>query len=234
MTIDLQYICFSLTLLLLLLLHPSITHHPQLFVNFMMNLKSFVSSFKAKLIKPPHDPIRSAKAALWFPAGCRPSSSTMTRRRRRRQHENVAEIESTATSMSDVVVHGKEPFPSPVTPAAAGLFMINRLEEEEEDCSSSSRRRRRRRSEYGNIEVINAYCRSFENYVLEMIVEEGELRDLMDVEEFLDCWSSLNSPVFMDLVCTFYGQLCKDLFSPPGLYSDDQIDTTTNYTSHDQ
>ncbi|XP_010252419.1 PREDICTED: transcription repressor OFP17 [Nelumbo nucifera] len=56
-------------------------------------------------------------------------------------------------------------------------------------------------------------CRSFENYLVEMIVEEGKVGDLMDVEEFLYCWKNLTSPVFTDLVCRFYGELCKDLFS---------------------
>ncbi|MED6213014.1 hypothetical protein PIB30_089168 [Stylosanthes scabra] len=56
-------------------------------------------------------------------------------------------------------------------------------------------------------------CRSFENYLVEMIVEEGKTKDLMDVEELLQCWKNLKSPVFIDLVCRFYGELCKDLFS---------------------
>lgn len=56
-------------------------------------------------------------------------------------------------------------------------------------------------------------CRSFENYLVEMIVEEGKVRDLMDVEELLYCWKNLKCPVFIDLVCRFYGELCKDLFS---------------------
>ncbi|KAL4364868.1 hypothetical protein HN51_024682 [Arachis hypogaea] len=56
-------------------------------------------------------------------------------------------------------------------------------------------------------------CRSFENYLVEMIVEEGKTKDLMDVEELLYCWKNLKSPVFIDLVCRFYGELCKDLFS---------------------
>ena len=56
-------------------------------------------------------------------------------------------------------------------------------------------------------------CRSFENYLVEMIVEEGKTKDLMDVEELLYCWKNLKCPVFIDLVCRFYGELCKDLFS---------------------
>ncbi|CAN1786390.1 Transcription repressor OFP17 [Linum perenne] len=47
-------------------------------------------------------------------------------------------------------------------------------------------------------------CRSFGNYLLEMIVEEGKMNDLTDVEEILFCWKNLKSPVFVDLVCRFY------------------------------
>ncbi|XP_027337493.1 uncharacterized protein LOC113851220 [Abrus precatorius] len=56
-------------------------------------------------------------------------------------------------------------------------------------------------------------CRIFENYLVEMIVEEGKMRDLMDVEEFLYCWKNIKCPVFIDLICRFYVEICKDLFS---------------------
>ncbi|KAK9280543.1 hypothetical protein L1049_014235 [Liquidambar formosana] len=62
-------------------------------------------------------------------------------------------------------------------------------------------------------EDVEDACRSFENYLVEMIVEEGKVRDLMDVEELLYCWKNLKCPVFINLVCRFYGELCKDLFS---------------------
>ncbi|ONK62580.1 uncharacterized protein A4U43_C07F5590 [Asparagus officinalis] len=78
------------------------------------------------------------------------------------------------------------PFPSPITPAFIKLI------EEGEDVDEA--------------------CKSFENYLVEMIVEEGKVRDLNDVEELLYCWNSLKSPVFVDLVSRFYGELCKDLF----------------------
>ncbi|CAA7026374.1 unnamed protein product [Microthlaspi erraticum] len=55
-------------------------------------------------------------------------------------------------------------------------------------------------------------CRSFENYMIHMIVEEGKLDDLMDMEELLFYWKKLNSPIFIDLVTRFYGELCTDLF----------------------
>ncbi|KAA0033492.1 transcription repressor OFP17 [Cucumis melo var. makuwa] len=62
-------------------------------------------------------------------------------------------------------------------------------------------------------EEVEDACKSFENYLVEMIIEEGKVRDLMDVEELLYCWRNLKCPVFVDLVSRFYGELCKDLFS---------------------
>lgn len=56
-------------------------------------------------------------------------------------------------------------------------------------------------------------CRSFENHLMEMLVEERKVRDLMDVEELLCCWEKLRCPVFVQLVGRFYGELCMDLFS---------------------
>ncbi|GJM88281.1 hypothetical protein PR202_ga04326 [Eleusine coracana subsp. coracana] len=57
---------------------------------------------------------------------------------------------------------------------------------------------------------------------MEMLVEEGKARDLQDVEELLRCWERLKSPVFIDLVCRFYGELCNDMFPATG---DDDDDT---------
>lgn len=86
------------------------------------------------------------------------------------------------------------PCPSPLTPAFIKLIGSR--------CSEGE----------GSDDVEEA-CRSFENYLVEMIVEEGKVRDLSDVEELLHCWSSLKSPEFVDLVSRFYGELCRDLFS---------------------
>ncbi|XP_073067163.1 transcription repressor OFP17-like [Primulina eburnea] len=85
------------------------------------------------------------------------------------------------------------PHPSPLTPAYV----------------------RMRAEAMGKVDVSNQYaaCRSFENHLTELIVGEGKMRDLEDVEEFLYCWKKLRCPVFMDLVCRFYGELCRDLFS---------------------
>ncbi|KAL5196757.1 hypothetical protein ABZP36_000269 [Zizania latifolia] len=64
-----------------------------------------------------------------------------------------------------------------------------------------------------NKDDVEEACRSFEKHLMEMLVEERKVRDLMDVEELLCCWEKLRSPVFVQLVGRFYGELCMDLFS---------------------
>ncbi|XP_057512625.1 transcription repressor OFP17-like [Actinidia eriantha] len=98
----------------------------------------------------------------------------------------------TLNSFSDASNH-KVLFPSPLTPAYVRM--------------SGARKR-----EVSVQEDVEDACRSFENYLVEMIVDEGKVRDLTDVEELLDCWKNLKCPVFRGLVCRFYGELCKDLF----------------------
>ncbi|XP_062081591.1 transcription repressor OFP17 [Humulus lupulus] len=85
-------------------------------------------------------------------------------------------------------------FPSPLTPA---YLKANRAG----------------KRDVSGLEDVEDACRSFENYLVEMIVEEGKVRDLMDIEELLYCWRNLKCPVFVDLVSRFYGELCNDLFS---------------------
>uniref|UniRef100_A0A0D9X2X8 OVATE domain-containing protein n=1 Tax=Leersia perrieri TaxID=77586 RepID=A0A0D9X2X8_9ORYZ len=70
-------------------------------------------------------------------------------------------------------------------------------------------------------EGVEEACRSFEKHLMEMLVEERKVRDLMDVEELLCCWEKLRSPVFVELVGRFYGELCVDLFSGRG--DDDDV-----------
>ncbi|XP_057535648.1 transcription repressor OFP17-like [Amaranthus tricolor] len=91
--------------------------------------------------------------------------------------------------------HAKEPFPSPITPGYV------RISDDSKKESSD------------DLEEDEDMCKSFENHLVEMIVEEGKVKDLMDVEELLYCWGNLKSPVFIDLVCRFYGELCKDMLS---------------------
>ncbi|OIT39924.1 transcription repressor ofp17 [Nicotiana attenuata] len=116
-------------------------------------------------------------------------------RRRGREDDQVMELKSFSE-----VEHHKAPFPSPLTPAYVRLSTATKKETSVQD------------------DVEDA-CTSFENYLVEMIVEEGKMRDLADVEELLYCWKNLKSPVFIDLVCRFYGELCRDLFS--NSYEDD-------------
>lgn len=101
----------------------------------------------------------------------------------------LMELRSPSDSVSD-----RRLLPSPLTPAYLRAS------------------RGGKREFFGNDEVEDA-CRSFENYLVEMIIEEGRVKDLMDVEELLYCWKNLKCPVFIDLVSRFYGELCKDLFS---------------------
>ncbi|PIA59653.1 hypothetical protein AQUCO_00400507v1 [Aquilegia coerulea] len=103
--------------------------------------------------------------------------------------EDIGELRSMGEARTDSLL-----YPSPLTPAYLKTCKVVSKEVKDQD------------------EVEDA-CRSFENYLLEMIMEEGKLRDLMDVEELLYCWKNLKCPVFKSLVCRFYGELCKDLFS---------------------
>ncbi|KAG6418064.1 hypothetical protein SASPL_120263 [Salvia splendens] len=104
-----------------------------------------------------------------------------------REMDRVTEL----TSFSDAAPHQRAPFPSPLTPAYVKLSAA-RIEEDDR---------------------VEEACRSFEKYLVEMVVEEGKVRDLGDVEELLYCWKELRSPDFIDLVCRFYRELCTDLFS---------------------
>lgn len=100
------------------------------------------------------------------------------------------------TSFSDTLSHVKAPHPSPITPTSyvrtSGATKNDQVLEQDE---------------------VEDACRSFNKYLKEMIIEEWKMRDLGDVEELLYHWNNLNSPVFIDLVCRFYRELCKDLFS---------------------
>ncbi|CAI9778666.1 unnamed protein product [Fraxinus pennsylvanica] len=102
--------------------------------------------------------------------------------------------------------HHKAPHPSPLTPAYVKM-------------------RGDYKKEVSGQDDVEDACRSFENYLIEMMVEEGKMRDLKDVEEFLYCLKNLRCPIFTDLVCRFYGELCKDLFSDS---RDDDVKTPRN------
>ncbi|XP_060197434.1 transcription repressor OFP17-like [Lycium barbarum] len=163
--------------------------------------KKIVKLFKFKLRKP-----LFIRRLRFRPSRC--ESNTGTRKsqashvlsvfrsiRRQPKEDQVMALKS----FSDAS-HIKAPVPSPITPAYVKFSEAIKKEVLIQD------------------DVEDA-CRSFENYLAEMIVEEGNMRDLMDVEELLYCWKNLKSPVFIDLVCRFYGELCRDLFS--NSYKDD-------------
>ncbi|CAH1433195.1 unnamed protein product [Lactuca virosa] len=156
--------------------------------------KSLTNVFKFKLKKP----IFITRSRKTKPI----STSTNTQRfccltscfrpfRKTRDMDRLMELKS----FSDAGYMQKAPCPSPLTPAYIKMGRVNResVVQEENDAGEA--------------------CRSFENYLVKMIAEEGKMRDLVDVEELLYCWKNLKSPVFMNLVCRFYGELCNDLFS---------------------
>ncbi|CAN8295231.1 unnamed protein product [Cochlearia groenlandica] len=70
-----------------------------------------------------------------------------------------------------------------------------------------------------DITNVREACRSFENYMIHVIVEEGRVDDIMDMEEFIFYWNNLKNPLYIDLVTRFYGELCIDLF-PNNNYND--------------
>ncbi|KAF7120799.1 hypothetical protein RHSIM_Rhsim13G0060900 [Rhododendron simsii] len=118
----------------------------------------------------------------------------------------------TLKSFSDAG-HQRAPFSSPLTPACVKTSGGHKTEA------------------YGQRDVEYA-CRRFENYLVEMIVDEGKVGDLTDVEELLRCWKDLKCPVFKDLVCRFYGELCKDLFSNSSVYRVEKlVHHRTTYSS---
>ncbi|KAJ8751395.1 hypothetical protein K2173_016596 [Erythroxylum novogranatense] len=120
-------------------------------------------------------------------------------RRRSRKMDRLAELMNSPKPMLE-----RQLFPSPLTPAYI----------------KASNSKATKNEAFGNEDIEDA-CRSFENYLVDVIVEEGKVRDLMDVEELLYCWKNLKCPVFIDLVSRFYGELCRDLFSPDDYTSSD-------------
>ncbi|CAH8264239.1 unnamed protein product [Arabidopsis lyrata] len=98
---------------------------------------------------------------------------------------------------------------SPLTPATAKKLFTSPITT---PYSIRTRKSLNSREAFEDNAVEDA-CRSFENYLIHLIVEEGKIDDLMDIEELLFCWKNLKSPVFIELVSRFYGELCRDLFS---------------------
>lgn len=171
-----------------------------------MKVEVGLVSFKSKLSKPCSKLLHLFKFPMKKPLSiksfwARRSSRAISKPRRKTwswlrwlrrvgKMERVRELKSSESVDSDNESREKLLFPSPLI-----------------------RRRTKVAASWEEREEVEDACRSFENYLVEMIIEEGKVRDLMDVEELLYCWRKLKCPVFVDLVSRFYGELCKDLFS---------------------
>ncbi|KAL0897295.1 hypothetical protein Bca101_081256 [Brassica carinata] len=99
---------------------------------------------------------------------------------------------------------------SPLTPAAAKKLFTSPITT---PVSASWTKNSLRSRETFEDNAVEDACRSFENYLTHLIAEEGTMDEVMDIEELLFCWKNLKSPVFIELVSRFYGELCRDLFS---------------------
>ncbi|CAA0820629.1 Transcription repressor OFP17 [Striga hermonthica] len=119
--------------------------------------------------------------------------SVLTSLRRARKGERVADLKS----FSDAGYHQTAPHPSPITPAYVRL--LGRTQKDASDYEHDD-------------DVADESCRSFEKHLVEMIVEEGKMKGLAEVEDLLYSWKNLRCPVFIGLVGRFYGELCNDLF----------------------
>ncbi|GER54627.1 ovate family protein 17 [Striga asiatica] len=116
--------------------------------------------------------------------------SMLTSLRRAQKVDRVADLKS----FSESGYHQTAPYPSPITPAYVRSLGQKNASEENDDVADES-------------------CRSFEKHLVEMIVEEGKMKGLAEVEDLLYSWKNLRCPVFIGLVSRFYGELCNDLFS---------------------
>ncbi|XP_019178298.1 PREDICTED: transcription repressor OFP17-like [Ipomoea nil] len=106
-------------------------------------------------------------------------------------------------SFSDTTTtNQKAPFPSPLTPAYVRMIA---------EAGNGRREDGRIPDEVDGGDA----CRRFEKCLAGIVAGEGRMaaRDLMDVEDLVYCWENLRCPVFLDLVCRFYRELCKDVFS---------------------
>ncbi|XP_049931851.1 transcription repressor OFP17-like [Nymphaea colorata] len=140
------------------------------------------------------------------------SSAKKTRKRRKRFRGLLLILRRPKWGSSELDKVGELPefsrlsekvYPSPVTPAyvksmaRCAARRAGRLEEADDDAD----------------DYVGDACKNFERYLVEMIVEGGRLEDLNDVEELLCCWQNLRCPVYVDLVCRFYAEVCEDMLS---------------------
>ncbi|KAG8079319.1 hypothetical protein GUJ93_ZPchr0007g4908 [Zizania palustris] len=138
-------------------------------------------------------------------------------RRRRRVAGSFSSVRAVfwplMSMRSDVEV--RPPSPSLDTPAASSTTAarVLALQAQIGDAAELASTKPRTAGYCGNSDDVEEACRGFEKHLMEMLMEDRKVRDLMDVEELLCFWEKLRSPVFVQLVGRFYGELCRDLFS---------------------
>lgn len=152
-----------------------------------------------------HRTFRSVRAVFWplVPMSTAPATSTAEGEAARR----AAPAPAPQTVVHETPVIAVAPVSSTETPAY--MRVVARLRSERIAARGGGEDEDKEKKE-------EEACRSFESYLMEMLVEEGKARDLKDVEELLQCWERLRSPVFVELVWSFYGELCNDLFHARG------------------
>lgn len=151
---------------------------------------------------------QSVRAVFWpliVPPSSTPAAST---------NDDVAV--AVPVEAPQTVGHGETPLHAPVSSPETPAYMkvVARLRSGRSAASSGDGEEDEKKEEA---------CRSFESCLMEMLVEEGKARDLQDVEELLRSWERLKSPVFVELVCRFYGELCNDLFPAPGVDNKEDV-----------
>ncbi|XP_076889601.1 transcription repressor OFP17-like [Bidens hawaiensis] len=159
---------------------------------FTTPCKSFFSHFKFKntiLIRRNHSRITKPTTTSVKKRSFCCLTSFFGSLRQAEDMDRVMELKS----FSDAGYVHKAPCPSPLTPAYIKMGRNVTIEEDDNDVEDGYQR--------------------FESYLVKMVAEEGNMKDLVDVEELLYCWKNLKNPVFMNLASRFYGELCKDMFS---------------------
>ncbi|MCL7021946.1 hypothetical protein MKW94_020405 [Papaver nudicaule] len=170
-------------------------------------IRKFLALFRRKNRPPVPITVRKRnhgkRSRLLSVVLCRRSKSLPTHHHQTSSEEESDEVGELPSVTCGTGEKDRMLFPSPLTPAYVRNSGVNKRDVMGGGGSGSN--------------DVDDACRSFESHLVEMIIEEGKMCDLIDVEELLYCWNNLENPVFIGLVSRFYGELCKDLF-----LSDDQ------------
>ncbi|RZC63106.1 hypothetical protein C5167_024852 [Papaver somniferum] len=165
-------------------------------------IRKFLALFRRKNRPPVPATVRKRtngkKFRLLSVVLCRRRKSSPTHHHQTTSEEESDEVGELRSGTCGTGENDRTLFPSPLTPAYVRHSGVNKRDVMGSGSSSSD---------------VDGACRSFESHLVEMIIEEGKMCDLTDVEELLYCWNNLENPVFIGLVSRFYGELCKDLFS---------------------